>query len=129
MNLEIQHIEVHVSSLEKARDFYVDKLGLKVIEETPTLSLFSVRAGSVRISIFGGYEAPLNPSAKQTSTHIIFRTDDIIKTVEELKVRGVIFTGEIFEAPGFIKGITTTDADGNVIEIAEYMRDPLKGIN
>lgn len=129
MNLEIQHIEVHVSSLEKARDFYVRQLGLKVIEETPALNLFSVRAGSVRISIFAGYETQTEKREKQTGTHIIFRTQDISKTIAELKERGVVFKGEIFEAPGFIKGITTEDPDGNIIEVAEYLRDPLKGIN
>lgn len=54
MNLEIQPIEVHVSSLEKESDFYVNKLGLEVIEKTPTVDLFSVKAGNVRISIFAG---------------------------------------------------------------------------
>jgi glyoxylase I family protein len=129
MNLEIQHIEVHVSSLEKAREFYVTKLGLEVIEETPALNLFSVRAGGVRISIFGGYEPNTNPFEKKASTHIIFRTDNIVKTMDELTNRGLQFKGEIFEAPGFIRDIATTDPDGNVIEIAEYLRDPLKKVD
>jgi catechol 2,3-dioxygenase-like lactoylglutathione lyase family enzyme len=126
MNLEIQHIEVHVSSLEKARDFYVSKLGLEMIEETPALNLFSVRAGGVRISIFGGYEANTNPNDRMASTHIIFKTDSIEKVKNELIDRGVIFKGEIFEAPGFLKGLTTADPDGNIVEIAEYLRDPLR---
>lgn len=125
MKLEIQHIEVHVSSLEKAKDFYVSKLGLEIIEETPTLNLFSVKAGGVRISIFAGYETNENSNEKMTSTHIIFRTDDIVKVKNELTNKGVIFKGEIFEAPGFLKGVTTSDPDGNIIEIAEYLRDPL----
>ncbi len=129
MNLEIQHIEVHVSSLDKAREFYVDKLGLEVIEETPALNLFSVKAGGVRISIFGGYEPNTNPFEKKASTHIIFRTENIEQTIEELKKRGVEFKGEIFEAPGFIRDIATTDPDGNIIEIAQYLRDPLKKVN
>jgi len=129
MNLEIQHVEVHVSSLEKAREFYVAKLGLEVIEETPALNLFSVKAGGVRISIFAGYEPNANPFEKKASTHIIFKTDDIEKTMKELKKRGVEFKGEIFEAPGFIRDIATTDPDGNVIEIAQYLRDPLKKVN
>lgn len=129
MNLEIQHIEVHVSSFEKAKDFYVSKLGLEIIEETPALNLFSVKAGNVRISIFAGYEPKLDGADKKASTHIIFKTDNIFKTIEELTRRGVVFKGELFEAPGFIKGITTADNDGNIIEIAEYLRDPLKKKN
>jgi glyoxylase I family protein len=126
MNLEIQHVEIHVSSLEKAKEFYINKLGLEVIEETPALDLCSVKAGGVRISIFGGYEPNTNPFEKKAGTHIIFRTESIEQAMEELKNRGVTFNGELFEAPGFIRGITMTDPDGNVIEVAEYLRDPLK---
>ena len=125
MNLEIQHIEVHVSSLEKAREFYITKLGLALIEETPALNLCSVKAGAVRISIFAGFEPDINKDKKKAGTHIIFRTADLANTIEELTKRGVKFTGEIFEAPGLLKGIATADPDGNVIEIAEYLREPL----
>jgi predicted enzyme related to lactoylglutathione lyase len=126
MNLNLQHIEVHVSSLEKAREFYITILGLELIEETPALNLFSVKAGGVRISIFGGYDANTIRHEKMTGTHIIFRTDDILKTKNELLARGHTLNGEMFEAPGFIKGFNTADPDGNIIEIAEYLRDPLK---
>ena len=37
--------------------------------------------------------------------------------------------GEIFEAQGFIRDIATTNPDGNVIEIVQYLRDPLKKVN
>lgn len=52
MDLEIQHVEVHVSSLEKAKEFYVGKLGLEVLEEIPALNLVALKAGGVHISIF-----------------------------------------------------------------------------
>jgi predicted enzyme related to lactoylglutathione lyase len=126
MNLQLQHVEIHVSSVEKAKEFYVTKLGLEILEEIPALNLLALKAGGVRISIFGGYEPDTDPFGKKASTHIILRTDDIQKTKEELTKRGVEFKGEIFEAPGFIRDIATTDPDGNVIEIAEYLRDPLK---
>jgi predicted enzyme related to lactoylglutathione lyase len=126
MNLQLQHVEIHVSSLEKAKDFYVTKLGLEILEEIPSLNLLAVKAGAVRISIFGGYEPNPNPFEKKAGTHIILRTENIETTKEELTKRGVVFKGEIFEAPGFIRDIATTDPDGNVIEIAEYQRDPLK---
>jgi catechol 2,3-dioxygenase-like lactoylglutathione lyase family enzyme len=32
MNFEIQHIEVRVSSFERAREFYVYKIGLEMME-------------------------------------------------------------------------------------------------
>jgi catechol 2,3-dioxygenase-like lactoylglutathione lyase family enzyme len=129
MDLEIQHVEVHVSSIEKSKEFYVGKLGLEVLEEIPALNLIALKAGGVRISIFGGYEPNANPFEKRASTHVIFRTANLEHTVEELKAKGVEFKGEIFEAPGFIRDIATTDPDGNVIELAQYLRDPLKKEN
>jgi catechol 2,3-dioxygenase-like lactoylglutathione lyase family enzyme len=129
MNLEIHHVEVHVSSLEKAREFYVGQLDLLIIEDVPSLNFFSLRAGSMRISIFGGYEPIINSSVKRTSTHIIFRTNDINITVKELRKKGLLFMGEIFEAPGFLRGITTMDPDGNIIEIAQYLTEPSNTFN
>ena len=126
MTLEIQHIEVHVSSIDEAKIFYVDKLGLKLIEAMPSLNLFSVKAGAVRISVFGGYEPKPEGADKRAGTHMIFRTDNIEETIEALKAKGVEFDGDLYEAPGFIRGIATRDPDGNVIEIAQYLRDPLK---
>ena len=125
MQLEIQHVEIHVSSVEKAKAFYADKLELEILDEMPEINLLALKAGNVRISIFGGYEPNLNAERK-TGTHLIFRTSNLLETIEKLKAKGVIFKGEVFEAPGFIRDIATTDPDGNIIEFAEYLRDPLK---
>ena len=70
MQLEIQHVEVHVSSLEKAKAFYADQLGLEILDEMPELNLLALKAGNVRISIFGGYEPNLN-AEKKTGMHLI----------------------------------------------------------
>jgi catechol 2,3-dioxygenase-like lactoylglutathione lyase family enzyme len=125
MDLQLQHVELHVSSLKEAKDFYVTKLGLELLEERPELNLFAVKAGGVRLSVFGGYERTI-PSKKATGTHLILRTSNLEETIATLKKRGVVLDGEIFEAPGFIRDIVTEDPDGNVIEIAQYLRDPLK---
>lgn len=125
MDLTIQHIEIHVSSLERAKEFYADKLGLEVIEELPHLNLLALKAGDVRVSIFGGFQSDVNLPERRTGTHIIFRTKNLENAIKELQDRGVKFLGDVFEAPGFIRDIATTDPDGNIIEIAQYLRDPL----
>jgi predicted enzyme related to lactoylglutathione lyase len=98
---------------------------LEMIEEIPHLNLISIKAGGVRISIFGGYETS-KQFEKKTGTHLILRTENLLATRDELIKRGMQFVGDIFEAPGFLRCITTADPDGNVIEIAEYLRDPLQ---
>lgn len=65
MKLELQHVEIHVSSLAEAREFYVRKLGLELIDDIPALNLIAVRAGGVRISIFGGYKRDPAPSTER----------------------------------------------------------------
>jgi catechol 2,3-dioxygenase-like lactoylglutathione lyase family enzyme len=125
VELAVQHIEVHVTSVEKVRDFYVDKLGLQVLDDMPELNLLAVRAGQIRVSIFGGYEPKSDEDKRKCGSHLIFRTDNLERTIEVLSYRGVTFNNEIVEAGGFIRDIATTDPDGNVVEFAEYLRDPL----
>lgn len=125
MDLSVQHCEVHVTSIDKVRDFYVNKLGLPVIDDMPELKLLALKAGPVRISIFGGYEPKTDGHEHRCGCHMIFRTENLDQTIKELSARGVEFTGQVVEAGGFIRDIATVDPDGNVIEIAEYLRDPL----
>ncbi len=125
MNLTTQHIEVRCSSLDKAKDFYLHKLGLELISNLPELGLFAVKAGSIRISFFEGYIPRKKQHDQLTGSHIIFRTENLDETIEELVRRGIEFTGEIVEAGGFMRDIAIRDPDGNIIEIAEYFVDPL----
>jgi catechol 2,3-dioxygenase-like lactoylglutathione lyase family enzyme len=125
MKWELQHVEVHVSSIAAAREFYVGKLGMEVIDEIPALNLIAVRAGSVRISIFGGFVRDPARMPNSVGTHIILRTTDLERSISDLQSRGLVFADEIVEAPGFMRDIATFDPDGNRIEIAQYLRDPL----
>jgi catechol 2,3-dioxygenase-like lactoylglutathione lyase family enzyme len=124
MDLGLEHVEVHVTALDAARRFYVDQLGLEVLDDLPALDMFAVRAGQVRISIFGGYEPKVRDD-RACGTHLIFRVPDLDEAIEQLTIRGVVFTGGIVEAGGFIRDIATVDPDGNTVEFAEYLRDPL----
>ncbi|MBC7935359.1 MAG: VOC family protein [Rhizobacter sp.] len=125
LNLSIQHVEIRVSSLEAAKDFYANKLGLQVIEEIPAISLLALKAGSVRLSIFGGFRKQAASMDDLTNTHVVFRTKNISETMIELQSRGLNFPEGIKEAPGFIRFISLQDPDGNLIEIGEYLREPV----
>lgn len=125
MEFSLQHVELHVSSLEAARDFYVGKLGLELLDDMPGLNLFAVRAGDVRISVFGGYQPRGADDARRSGCHLIFRVEDLEAAISELVQRGVVFTGEIVEAGGFMRDIAARDPDGNIVEFAQYLRPPL----
>ena len=89
----------------------------------------ALRAGDVRISVFGGFEPDVKRGQQKAGAHFVFRTVDIEATYKVLKSRGIIFEKEITEAPGFVRFLTTYDPDGNRIEFGQYLRDPLEKRN
>ena len=125
MQIDTCHFEIHVHSLEAAQVFYVDKLGFELIQFKPELHLLAVKAGTVRISIFADASQQDVAAAGRAGGHIIFRTHKLSATIEALQSAG-IDVPRVSEAPGFMKYISLRDPSGNLLEIAEYMRDPLK---
>jgi catechol 2,3-dioxygenase-like lactoylglutathione lyase family enzyme len=115
------HVELHVVDLATARKFYVDQLGLAVLQETPPISLLAVRAGNIRLSIFGDRKR----AHQGSRLHIVLGTSDLERQIAILDARGVEFDGPVVEAPGFCRFVQTRDPDGNLVEIAQYLRDPL----
>src|SRR5438874_11976233 len=78
--------------LDRARDFYRDKLGLEPVEE---------RSGGLRY-LCGPTEFHLFSSAgtpSGESTQMAFEVDDLEATLADLRARGVTF--ERFAMPGF----------------------------
>jgi catechol 2,3-dioxygenase-like lactoylglutathione lyase family enzyme len=102
----------------------VDQLGLTVLQETPPISLLAVRAGSIRLSIFGDRQG----AREASPVHIVLGTSDLDRQIEMLEARGVQFAGPVVEAPSFCRFVQTRDPDGNPVEIAQYLRDPLAAL-
>ena len=122
MSFDCSQILVRVSDLALAREFYVEKLGLGVIEEYP--KMFAVRAGSVRFSVFGG-GTPRNVFDNDPPASIMLRTNDLDSSMAELNAKGVKFEGEVQTAPGFMRYVGLLDPDGNELHLAQYVGDPL----
>ena len=96
MNLNvIHHIAIIVSNYEKSKDFYVNKLGFKVLrenyrEERGDYKL-DLKLGECELEIFSGKNNPKRPSYPEACglRHLAFKVDDIEKEVEELKALGI----------------------------------------
>ncbi|HJY62884.1 MAG TPA: VOC family protein [Ignavibacteria bacterium] len=117
-----QHVVISMSDKKTMREFYINKLGLNLLEEED--HFFACAAGPIRFSFFAGAKKyPVNEDA--TGVTIILRTDNIIQTKEELTAKGISFLGDIVEAPGFMKYLTIEDPDNNLIYISEYYREPV----
>lgn len=126
MKLACSQVLLDVTDLGRAREFYVTKLELPVVEDHPRM--FAFRAGDVRFSVFGGAHAQDREEASAARMKIMFRCDDIEAAVQRLRERGVEPAGPIEEAPGFMRHVELRDPDNNLIYLAQYLRDPLKRV-
>ena len=122
----IHHIAIIASDYDKAKDFYVDKLGFKVKREVERKEredfiIFLDAGDNIEIELFIEKNPPervTRPEARGLR-HLTFKVDDIYKSVEELTKRG-IETEEIRTDPLNGKHMTFFfDPDGLPLEIRE----------
>jgi len=108
-----------VKDLDRARRFYLEKLGLEPVE---------VRPGGLLYRCAGAYFALFEStgSASGSHTQMAWEVADLEATVAALRTRGVAF--EDYDAPGFktVNGIA--EIEGNypskgVGEMAAWFRD------
>jgi catechol 2,3-dioxygenase-like lactoylglutathione lyase family enzyme len=108
-----------VTDVDLARRFYVEQLGLTLVEETPAGVRFGAGKGS-QLTIRRGQP----PAGGQTVMH--FEVDDIEAVVHDLTSRGVAF--EEYESPKTVNSIAQfgpvraawfKDPAGNVIGLRE----------
>ena len=122
MEIGCRHIMLNASDLERAKDFYLSKLGCPLLEDSG--HMFAFRAGDVRFSVFGGGKK-LSLDEDGPNASVIFCTEDVEPSVTELRAKGVCFEGEIQDAPGFMKFIVMLDPDNNMHYLGQYSSDPL----
>jgi len=108
-------ITFYVSDLKKAAKFYEETLGLEKKYEYS--SYVGFECGGVEIGLIpkleGGQRvSPLSPSVE-------FLVDNVEKTYNELKKKGVKFVKELHEEPWGGRQAVFTDLDGNILEIAQ----------
>ncbi len=109
---------IAVSDLERARAFYGDALGLRLLDETPFALRFGA-GGGTQVSVRRG-----QPNVGQTVAH--FEVANLDALVQDLVARGVPF--QDYETPktvnfiaqvGPARGAWFTDPDGNVLGLRE----------
>jgi catechol 2,3-dioxygenase-like lactoylglutathione lyase family enzyme len=109
---------VAVTDLDRAKRFYHEQVGLKLLDETPASFRLSAGKGS-QLSVRRG-----QPNIGQTVAH--FEVDDLDAVVSDLTSRGVAF--EEYETPktvnfiaqiGPARGAWFKDPDGNVLAVVQ----------
>ena len=122
----IDHIAIISSDYQKAKDFYVDKLGFKVkreVERKDRDDFIITLEGpnGIEIELFIERNPPRRVTRPEAAglRHLAFRVQDIEKSVEKLKKKG-IETEEIRIDPQNGKRMTFfMDPDGLPLELHE----------
>src|SRR5687768_12978644 len=133
--LESSNVSTRIPAqdMERAKQFYAEKLGLKADEERPGGARY--RCGSGWFALFQSAGA-----ASGDHTQMAWQVDDIETTVKELRRRGVVF--EEYDLPGLKtidgiaevagnypstgaggeKGAWFRDSEGNLLGIGQPIR-------
>ena len=120
---KVFYTSVLVTDQDKALDFYTNVLGMEKRVENPI-----ARRAAVSDRRRRGRRVPAGPLARDPGqaepamgrppASITIETDDIQKSYEELKSRGVEFVSDVLEFPwGYVAQFQ--DPDGNRLQIRE----------
>ena len=126
---DVSLTRLFVNDQQAALDFYTETLGLEKVQDEP----YSEGARWITVSPVGAKIRILLEKAEQDHEKalvgrsdegpvIVLRTDDVRAVYEELRRRGVRFTGEPYRSPwGF--GVVLLDQDGTPIYLLQEPED------
>ena len=110
----IKFVSIPVNDQDKALEFYTEKLGMSIITDQP----FDDRQRWIELGIPGAdtrvvlFTADEHRDRIGTVSNIVFGSDNVEKSYEQLKARGVEFLGPPKKEPWGTFAIFK-DADGN----------------
>ena len=123
MFTKIDYTMVVVSDMDRSVEFYRDRLGIPLRFQSPDWTEFET--GATTLALHGGGVAATappagDPSKQAGSCSIGFNVEDVDKTYEELKAKGIRFVMPPMQREGEgIKLAVCIDPDGLPIAIAQ----------
>ncbi|MDR1445183.1 MAG: VOC family protein [Treponema sp.] len=126
--LGIDHAAFVVSDINKALDFYRDKLGMKELppiekDGKPWISCLDAGNGQVWELMRGGTQVRANTWQSYGSTHVCLACDDVFATVETLRSKNYPIMIEPNVGADKNTQAWVTDPDGNRIEFMQIHPD------
>ena len=122
---QMDYTMIVVSDMAKSVEFYRDKLGIPLKFESPEWTEFAT--GTTTLALHGGgvareYHDTGDQSQAAGSCSIGFNVDDVDKTYEELKAKGLRFVMPPTQREGEgIKLAVAIDPDGLPISFAQMI--------
>lgn len=126
MFTQMDYTMVIVSDMQRSVEFYRDKLGIPLKFQSPEWTEFATGATTLALH-GGGVLAAGPPSGDPSKTagacSIGFKVDDVDKTYEELKAKGIRFVMAPTQREGEgIKLAVAIDPDGLPISFAQLIK-------
>ena len=122
---QIDYTMVIVSDMNRSVEFYRDKLGIPLKFQSPDWTEF--QTGTTTLALHGGgvkrdLSAAGDQSKNAGTCSIGFNVDDVDKTYEELKAKGIFFVMPPTQREGEgIKLTVCVDPDGLPISFAQMI--------
>ena len=123
----IHHIAIIGRNYNKMKEFYVKKLGFKIISEYHRVDkndiIINVKKENVVLEIFIKEDAPLRPPIPNSENtglrHLAFKVKDVEKTLEEFDSLKIVHQGLRYDDFDGKKMAFFFDPDGLPLEIHE----------
>ena len=123
---QIDYTMIVVSDMQRSVEFYRDKLGIPLKFQSPDWTEFAT--GATTLALHGGgipSQSPPSgdPSKVAGACSIGFNVDDVDKTYEELKAKGIRFVMPPTQREGEgIKLAVALDPDGLSVSFAQLIK-------
>jgi predicted enzyme related to lactoylglutathione lyase len=110
---KVQVVSVPVSDQDRAKDFYVNVLGMELLQDMPMSSdmrwvQVAPKGSGTSITLVTWFESMPAGSLKG----LVLETEDLEATIAEIAANGFVIDGEIDEQP-WGRFVTFDDPDGN----------------
>ncbi|PGH41151.1 hypothetical protein COO58_28110 [Micromonospora sp. WMMA1996] len=116
----VQIVSVPVSDQDRARDFYVDVLGLDLVRDNPMgpggrWVQVAPKGAATTLTLVTWFESMPAGSLRG----LVLESDDLDADVVRLRERGVVFAEDGIQVAPWGRYVTFADPDGNGIALQE----------
>lgn len=114
----INVIAIYVSDLERAKDFYVNTLGMEYREDMSGGKGVILMAAGSMFYVEGGREKQVDAQLTYNTVSPCFASESVRSAYETLKEADVAFVEDYNQSTDTFAMFRIADPDGNVIEFA-----------